>query len=292
MSGFSARWLALREPVDHAARNSGVLDNVVDYFSQYSHLNILDLGCGTGSNLRGIAMHLHACEQTWTLTDHDPLLLDQAKKALQLWGDETSDTPYGVQIKKAEKTISVIFLQADLNQNFGHILDKSSVDDAYDLITAAALFDLISHNWAHNFVEHIKNRKLPFYTSLTYNGVEKWRPRHPYDNTVHSIFQNCMREDKGFGCAMGQYATKVLSKLFENAGYQTSIGSSPWQLNTANHSSLIDMLKRGIAQACSQQININLQDANNVLTQDMLNMWEKSRCDGAIIGHDDLWAVI
>ena len=75
MSGFSAEWLALREPADHAARSRDLLRAVAARFAAKAHVSIVDLGAGAGSNLRAIAPALAAERQSWTLVDHDPALL-------------------------------------------------------------------------------------------------------------------------------------------------------------------------------------------------------------------------
>jgi trans-aconitate methyltransferase len=68
MSGFSPEWLALREPVDHRSRDAGVAGELKAYFAGRHAIRIADLGCGTGSNLRG-TFHLLPREQHWTLVD-------------------------------------------------------------------------------------------------------------------------------------------------------------------------------------------------------------------------------
>ena len=60
MGGFSAEWLSVREPVDHASCNNMVKRAMLDYLKAkhgktLSNLSVVDLGCGTGSNLRGLA---------------------------------------------------------------------------------------------------------------------------------------------------------------------------------------------------------------------------------------------
>ncbi len=84
MSGFSADWLALREPADAAARSvrlSYVLSHAVLH---HASLRILDLGGGTGSNIRFLAPLL-AKPQHWTLVDHDEALLAQVPARMAAW---------------------------------------------------------------------------------------------------------------------------------------------------------------------------------------------------------------
>src|SRR6266705_3435723 len=77
MSGFSAEWLALREPYDLAARNAAVLEAVVSAFIEQTSISVVDLACGTGATLRAIGPHLPP-RQTWRLVDNDLSLLAKA----------------------------------------------------------------------------------------------------------------------------------------------------------------------------------------------------------------------
>ncbi|WP_246659842.1 MULTISPECIES: hypothetical protein [Methylosinus] len=86
MSGFSAEWLDLRESADHAARNPALRESVARAFADRESLTIVDLACGAGSNLRGLAEHLPA-RQKWLLVDHDPALLAAARARLAAWAD-------------------------------------------------------------------------------------------------------------------------------------------------------------------------------------------------------------
>ena len=72
MSGFDPSWLALREPYDHAVRDPGLTQAFVGAVG--SAPGLIDLGCGTGSNLRFLAPHL-STGQRWICIDHDPRLL-------------------------------------------------------------------------------------------------------------------------------------------------------------------------------------------------------------------------
>ena len=88
MSGFSAQWLSLREPVDHRSRNDVVRDAATGLFDGRGDASIVDLGCGAGSNLRALAPHLPRI-QSWRLVDHDPALLTVARAALSAWAPPT-----------------------------------------------------------------------------------------------------------------------------------------------------------------------------------------------------------
>ena len=120
MSGFSAGWLALREPYDIAARNPGVLDAVLAAFRGQASISVVDLACGTGSTLRAISDRLPA-RQVWRLVDNDLGLLTVAG---------TLGQPPNVTV-----TARAVDLVRDL---------ELALDGPVDLIATSALLDLVS----------------------------------------------------------------------------------------------------------------------------------------------------
>ena len=67
-SDFSAEWLALREPVDHRSRADELVPILCEEWQRCGWERIVDLGCGTGSNLRYLAPKLPGF-QHWILVD-------------------------------------------------------------------------------------------------------------------------------------------------------------------------------------------------------------------------------
>ena len=70
METFDADWLALREPVDHRSRAHALLAPLCDAWRARGWSRVLDLGSGTGSNLRYLTPRLPA-GQEWVLVDQD-----------------------------------------------------------------------------------------------------------------------------------------------------------------------------------------------------------------------------
>lgn len=280
MSGFSAEWLSLREPVDHASRNGVVKRAMLNYLitkhgKSLSHLNMIDLGCGTGSNLRAISPFLGR-HQNWTLVDYDAQLLTAARETLVEWADEVlTDDNHTLQIKRAENILKIDFLQIDLMQSYGEVLNRQP-----DLITAAAFFDLVSPDWIIRFTEALKS---PLYTVLTYNGNEKWMPPHAVDGAMLKAFIHHQQTNKGFGPAAGPAAAQVLIQALQKVGYVVTEGLSNWVLYQPDHLNLTRMLAKGIAQAVVETGQVDQGDINDWLAS-------RSQALNCEIGHVDIFA--
>lgn len=275
MSGFDPSWLDMRESADHRARNAGVLAACAAHLAARGHVRIVDLGCGLGSNLRALAPHLPA-RQSWRLVDHDSVLLNAARERLIRWADkaEASET-CKLRLVRDGRTIDIEFAQADLAQNSDDVLRD------VDLVTAAALFDLVSEGWMQRFVAQVAQKRAPFYTVLTYDGEETWSPADPRDAAMLAAFHAHQARDKGFGPSAGPRATRILARLFEERGYRLKLGESPWRLTPADRS-LISALADGVAGACAE---------TGLVDQETVKGWRVAREDATVeIGHIDLFA--
>lgn len=293
MSGFSAAWLALREPVDHRSRNAILQNQVVNFLHQNvtavpGLLHITDLGSGTGSNLRALAPHFGAM-QCWTLVDYDADLLRAARAILLSWADGVLDSnpPNSIGeagilsepieplvIIKNMKTIAVQFRCADLLADYRAILNEPA-----DLITSAAFFDLVAEPWLTEFCAALTK---PLYTVLTYDGKETWGPPNALDADVLRAFHAHQATDKGFGVALGPRAAECLQSQLQNRGFVTACTPSPWRMDYRDHA-LIEQLAMGTASAVREM---------DMLTSSAIDQWEQVRRQASYceIGHIDLFA--
>lgn len=276
MSGFSPEWLALREPADHAARNPQVLAAVGAHFAARPALSVLDLGCGTGANLRGSYAALPP-RQHWTLVDHNARLLAAARDELRGWADEVRELGEELVLTKADRTITVDTRQADLSVDLEWILGWQP-----DLVTAAALFDLASRRWIERFAAALASQKLPLYTVLTYDGRESWNPPHPADASILAAFKHHQNTDKGLGPAAGPEATEVLAEAFRKSGFAISTGESSWRLEGGGLP-LTVALAEGIAGAAHETGQVEASTIDD---------WLEARrgARDVSIGHQDIWA--
>jgi len=276
MSGFSAEWLALREPVDHRSVSPLVRDAARKWIGARKQIDVIDLGCGSGSNLRGLAPYLPSA-QRWRLVDWDQALLDHARTAIAEWADRSEDAANSLALRSAGKEIDVAFEQADLMKDYAQVLDKPA-----GLVTAAAFFDLVSSQWIADFCAALAKRRLPLYTVLTYNGEEDWTPPHELDAAVLAAFHRHQQGDKGFGPAAGPGAVEALRQTLEAEGYTVITDASPWHMDRGD-ARLIEALAVGTAQAAVETGQVSEGAAAEWLAA-------RRYADTCRIGHVDLFA--
>jgi SAM-dependent methyltransferase len=281
VSSFSADWLALREPADHRARSPALLRELRSLFAGREAVTVVDLGCGTGSNLRACAPCLPA-RQAWALVDHDLGLLDVARRRLSAWADGVEADGDRLRLAKDGTNIAVRFVEADLADGAGALFD-----DRPGLVTAAALFDLVSPAWIEAFARHAAEAGAVFYTALTYGGAEAWAPPHPADRDMLTAFLNHQRRDKGFGPSAGPGATDALAQAFGSLGYTVRTAGSPWRLGSRD-AALMRALAQGTADAVRETGEVPEPIVRDWLEARLRASLAAATCE---IGHTDLLAV-
>ncbi|HEY1940889.1 MAG TPA: SAM-dependent methyltransferase [Roseiarcus sp.] len=202
MTGFSAAWLALREPYDTRARNREVLDALAASTGKRSSVTVVDLACGAGSTVRALGSRL-PIQQMWRLVDHDAALIERVSPPLP----------------DQRLAPSVLDIAGSLEEVFA---------DPADLLTASALLDLVSEDWLERLVAQCAARRLPFYAALTYDGRVSFEPAEAFDAEMVEAVNRHQRRDKGFGPALGPTASSNAIARFEALGWAVVTGPSDW----------------------------------------------------------------
>ena len=242
MSGFSADWLALREPHDLRARNRTVLDAVIASLKDLRQIRIVDLACGTGSTLRALSPYI-AGQQNWRLADNDLGLLARASATTK---------PAGV-------TVATVPL--DLNRDLEAVLDGP-----VDLITTSALLDLVSEPWLERLTVEIAARSIPLYAALSYDGRIEMSPADPLDAAMIAAVNAHQRTDKGFGPALGPAAADAAISRFEALGCSVVHGASDWVIGPQDRDMQMEILG-GWAGAAREVGDLPLADTVEWLTR-------------------------
>ena len=227
MNSFTADWLTLREPADAAAR-SLKLASALDVFPRDRALRIVDLGGGTGANVRYLADRLPP-EQHWLIIDHDPVLLAAVPERMCSWASARGyqcASEAGEFIVRGERLMCTIQTRcADLA-----VLTGSAVFENCALVTASALLDLVSEQWLCGLVDLCERYNAAALLALTYDGRIRCDPAESEDGAVRDLVNRHQRSDKGFGVALGPEASACAERWFSARGYRVLHQPSDWRL--------------------------------------------------------------
>ncbi|WP_108126307.1 SPW repeat domain-containing protein [Saccharospirillum mangrovi] len=263
MSGFSIDWLNLREAADRRARDKSLKDQAIQWLVAAENPVAVDLGAGTGSTLRALT----SPEQqplTWRLVDNDTTLLDEAQR-------------------RHGETHRIESCKADLA-----VLTSLPLQGAR-LVTASALFDLVSENFLDSLATALQaqsQQPVGLYAALNYDGTTHWTPQHPLDDVVLTAFNQDQRTDKGFGPALGPDSAAVMERLFTQAGFRVYTASSPWVLDGADQA-MVSELITGIAAAVAENPDIEAS-----ALEDWVQFRQANAATGTCsVGHTDVLAL-
>lgn len=273
-SRFAADWLALREPADAQARSTRLTEQAAAWLERADDRVIVDLGSGAGSNPRYLAPRLPGPQQ-WRLVDHDSLLLARAVERLQA-------------LASSEGTLVEI-------STWPHDLDRLEADwwEGAHLVTASALFDLVSREWLERLVDGCARRGIALLATLSVTGHWHFIDRDgrladtEEDAWVAELLRVHQRRDKGLGVALGGEAPEEIERLFTLYGYRVERDPSPWQLSagTSHGLSLGSALLDGwfdaaceLAPQASEALGAWHAQRRSALASGALGLWVE-HCD-------------
>jgi len=286
MSGFSSDWLAQREPLDAAARDARLARDFAAAIAETPR-RIIDLGAGTGANLRVLAP-LISGDQDWLLIDNDPALLTAQRREIARWAARRG---WGLSEEAAgalELTVGsarwrvrsqLLDLQASLEQ-----IDLQDCDG----LTTTAFLDLVSLDWIDRLGRMLSRSPRPFLATLSVDGLRRWQPAMTGDLRLHRAFEHHQMGDKGFGAALGIAALDELAMRLDRLGFTVRTSRSDWQIAGGHPALLGQMIDEALAVGCELE-----PDAASTFAD-----WAASRHEqvatgrlALTIGHRDLLAL-
>ena len=193
---------------------------------------IIDLGSGSGANLRALAPLLPG-QQQWLLVDRDRVLLADAHTGLARANTRT--------------------LRLDLALE----LDALPIARA-SLVTASALLDLVSDSWLQCLLAVCMQARVALHFALSVDGRQRWSPALGGDALVRRLFAQHQSHDKGLGGpALGPRAPARAARLLRAGGYRVRTAPSDWWLDGSSGQAALAMQRAmidGLADAaCEQQ---------------------------------------
>lgn len=273
---FALDWLALREGADHRSRAVLPETRATAWLERraLAHsdraLRIVDLGSGTASNARYLAPRLPG-PQHWRLIDHDATLLAQARAR----GAGLTD-----------RTGRPVALEPRIESLVPESLAEQ-VGDA-DLVTASALFDLVSAAWIEALAEACAAAGAAVLFTLSVDGCIEFVPEDGDDDFLLDQLAAHQTRDKGLGTALGHRAPGVLEHAFTAGGYCVECAPADWRLTGARDAALARALVDGWAAAAREQAP---------RAQARIEAWAQRRIAqiqaanaSIVVGHVDLFA--
>lgn len=232
MGDFAADWLRLREPADVIARSLRLTQSVARAVAGEDELLALDLGTGTGSNVRFLAEHLPA-RQRWLLVDDDSDLLAEALVRMPAWGAErgytASRAPGELLLHNERISCHIETRCMDLA-----LLNNPAIFAGRALVTASALCDLVSIEWLRALAAACREGGAAVLFALTYDGRICCSPEEPEDDTIRDLVNSHQRTHKRFGVSAGPEAVEWTERCFVELGYQVRREPSDWILSSAS----------------------------------------------------------
>jgi hypothetical protein len=258
-------WLALREPADAAARSVALTQAIAARLPHDRPVRILDLGSGTGANVRYLSSRLPV-PQHWLAVDRDASLLSEAPGPSVTCHIETSCRNLGALDDPAD---AVLFA-------------------GRHLVTASALLDLVSDQWLRALAGRCRTSGAAALFALNYNGHSQCTPAEAEDDAICDLMNRHQRtSDKGFGRAAGPDAVDCAERWFAAAGYQVRRERSDWVL-APEQDQLQRQLIEGWAHAAEEIAPEQTPMIRDWLVRRLAHV-EAGRSH-VIVGHEDLAA--
>jgi SAM-dependent methyltransferase len=283
---FNSDWLNERYRFDAEARNEWLEANCVNYFAYLPKLRLLDLGSGTGSNVR-YYIEAFPQDQHWTCVEHDPKLIEASRQTIaadlrsrgyreEASGDALCFVGQGhrVEIDWCEGSL------LDLAQ----LLPLASVD----LVMANAVFDLFSERQFRQLALDLHKAGTPLLFTLNYAHMA-FQPARPQDEQVIGWYDSHMLRPQSFGQAMGPAGGKKMETILREIGYEVQLAESIWDIRPHDQAMLGFMLgfmegaigELPLSEAEQQSFAAWLQESRQRVQQSSLAL---------AVHHWDLWA--
>jgi hypothetical protein len=245
-----SHWLHVREPADVMARSEALTRAIAEKIVPGERLSLLDLGTGTGSNIRYLAERLRG-RQRWLGVDRSAGLLAELYERTTSWA---ATSGYEAWTDGRRSVVRGPEFECDIETQEGDLgtLDDPRLFAGRHIVTASALLDLVSESWLLALAAHCQAEGALALFTITYNGRFACSPADAEDEVVRDLFNRHQKTDKGLGGrAAGPDAGAVAEQCFIQEGYRVRREPSDWILGPADHD-VQRLLIDGWADAATQ----------------------------------------
>jgi hypothetical protein len=211
-------WLSARVTADTSARAATLttlLPELINYLIEIGdaadHVEIIDLGAGTGANQRWLAPRL-PLRQRWVHLDHDPAI----SRSLPL-PDDT-------------------MIIDDSVEALARLL--SSRSGGRRLVTCSALLDVLTTAQLYAVCNAVIDNHVPALFSLTVTGSLSVAPDDPDDQLLLNAFNDHQRRAGG----AGPDASSLAADALQAGGFRVLCQETPWQLTASSGPAFVEQV--------------------------------------------------
>lgn len=257
-TGFNTDWLFERFAFDSKARNKTVEAACLDFLSSRSTLNIVDVGSGSGSSCLYLMQKIKQ-DQNWTFVELNAELAKASLERIasfaqtQNWTADSHDNSLFIHTPEKKVQIEVInksFLELD------KIVDLENVD----LVTAAAVFDLLTEQMLTAFLELLNNQEVALLSTINYSGM-RFATESKADYLYADLYSQHMQREQPFGRTVGADCHNVMEDFFRKKHVQVISGESNWEIGNEDkkmHAFLLDYMSNAVPEMLTSEREVAL----------------------------------
>jgi SAM-dependent methyltransferase len=221
-------FLASKKSVDDRSLNKNVWDAMLMHLKLNGHLQIIEIGSGTGTMLTRLLDSGYLTFSSYTSIDRDPALISEAKKHIEKWALKNK-AGYNENILSTQTAkIKLDFVTDDI-ENF---LKRNGNKKSYDLLIANAFLDLANIPEILPELFATLTSKGMFYFSINYDGRTDIEPviDKELDAEIIELYHKTMdqRVVNGVKCCTRYSALLLIREILKNKGMIIEAGSSDW----------------------------------------------------------------
>lgn len=224
---FDPNWLQERYRFDEEARNKQLEWTCVNQFAFRDHLQIVDLGSGTGANLR-YYLEQFPQNQSWYCVEEDiALKVPFWEHARQM----AIDLDYAIEQEGELMKLTKPGHEVLIHFVHGNLLKVDELVDLLrtDLVLANAVFDLFSKEQFATLVQVLSHHSLSMLFTLNYVGMD-FSPSTEADDHYIGQYNAHMQREQAFGRGMGPASSREMEAVLKEALAQVEVGESLWQI--------------------------------------------------------------
>ncbi|CAH2599721.1 Class I SAM-dependent methyltransferase [Rhodovastum atsumiense] len=261
---FTPEWLALREPLDAAARSPLLAARLAA--SLPARPRLLDLGAGTGALFRWLAPMLGRA-QAWTLVDDEADRIEAAFDAIEAWADAREWT-----VTRPGRALLVHTPRGAwrVEALIGDLADLPALPfTRVDAVVCSALLDRASRGWIERLASLLRT---PLLACLMARGPMSFLPLHPADAVLRAGLWRAQAQDSGLGPALGARAGMTLWRVLSARGFAVTSAPTDWHVPRTAPATL-----RAVVEACAEDAA-----AWQPIRSDAIEAWRRARIRQAL----------